>query len=420
MDRGLLSWRVLGILEGMIQLEMVFDARLDADRLARASDLLLDAQPVLGCGMAPHPRRPYWQRLDTSSRKNFHLIFDAGEYENFKNSTMDVFAGPQAVICLLRAGAGDRLLLKVSHEVSDAGGVKEVAADLCGIYNRLAEQPDFVPEPNVGGSRSSRQIMKKLPWRSYPTIMLDAVREMRDVTFPLATHAIPVPACPDKQIGFVVRHIQRERVTRLAEYGRARGATLNDMFVAAAFRAMAAAGDWDGKSQLRLTITFDLRRWYLQNGRPGGICNLSSFEFPNLGANLGKDFEETLSRVSLQLRRRKSRFPGMPRASWISFFHIMSYSRLEGFFDRIMKITVKHRNFSDAFTNMGRIVPEDITFQGQSPAAAWLLTPAAYPPLFAFGMSGFAKTITLSSGAPAPCLGIAEAVLDGIIAELPE
>lgn len=420
MDRGLLSWRELGIFEGMIQLEMLFPVALDADKLGRAAALLLDMQPVLGCRMVAHPKNPFWQRLGEAERANFFVARDGAEFVRFKNMPLDIFNSPQAAVYLLPEGAGCRVLIKVSHEVSDAGGVKEVGADLCSLYNALGRDPGFVPAPNVSGSRSAKQVLRRLRISKYPGILVDALRELWDVSVPAASHSLPVPATSDRTIKFSERHIPAERVLRLSEYGRARGATLNDMLIAAVYRSMAAVGGWDGKSQLRLSITFDLRRWYLDDGRPGGICNLSSFEFPNLGANLGKDFEETLSRVNAFTRRRKARLPGIPRLSWLAMFKLMSYSRLVRFFDGIETMAVKHRNFSDAFTNMGPIKPGDISFDGQCPSAAWLLAPAALPPLFAAGLSGYAGTLTISAGAPVPCMEIVDAFLDRAVAELPE
>jgi NRPS condensation-like uncharacterized protein len=61
-------------LDLMIQLELDFNARLDVERLSKAIDIALDAEPVLGCRWVPHWRKPWWERLDRSHRQSFWLV----------------------------------------------------------------------------------------------------------------------------------------------------------------------------------------------------------------------------------------------------------------------------------------------------------------------------------------------------------
>ncbi len=49
--------------DGQSRYLITFSARLDTERIARAFELSLDAEPVLGCRFVDHPWRPYWERL---------------------------------------------------------------------------------------------------------------------------------------------------------------------------------------------------------------------------------------------------------------------------------------------------------------------------------------------------------------------
>ena len=60
-----------------------------------------------------------------------------------------------------------------------------------------------------------------------------------------------------------------------------------------------------------MLTTVDLRNWYLEGERPGGICNASALELPNLGTDLGDVFEATLHRVSSFTRARKANWFGL-------------------------------------------------------------------------------------------------------------
>lgn len=418
-DLTLLSWQELDFGEMMIQMELEFGGRLDSERLARALDLVLDAQPVVGCRIEPHPRRPEWVRLPKDERKNFFATDDAEAYRKFTLEPIGPTAGPQVKACLLRGGAGDRLLLKVSHVASDAGGVKEIAADICAIYNRLEAEPGYIPFPNLNGSRGWDQILRLIPLRAWPRIFLNFLLEHRNNMFPLATHALYTPETPRAPLAYAMRHFPAERVTRLSEYARSRGATLNDVFAAAFQRAMAASGDWDRQSQLRLNMTADMRRWYLDPPRAAGICNLSGFEFTNLGIDPGPDFDATLEKTSSFMRRRKANWPGMSSVFILFLLNCMSYGRLKKFFASWKIHGFKWRNVPNTLTNMGPIDPESVTFGGLRPSSARMLAPPIYSPFFGAGLSGYAGTLSLSAAVPEQALHVIESFFDKLLSELP-
>lgn len=88
------------IVDMMIQLELEFPQKLDIDRLSRAVDLVLDAEPVLGCRWVPHWLRPRWERLNRSERRSLLLVNSQEEYEKFKSESIDPNVGPQIKACL--------------------------------------------------------------------------------------------------------------------------------------------------------------------------------------------------------------------------------------------------------------------------------------------------------------------------------
>jgi NRPS condensation-like uncharacterized protein len=85
-------------------------------------------------------------------------------------------------------------------------------------------------------------------------------------------------------------------VARLVGYGRKHSATLNDLLLAAFFRALAATTNWHGHRQLRVTTTVDFRR-YLRDRRVSAVTNLSLGiqGWPSLAQIWGKIFRQPLS-----------------------------------------------------------------------------------------------------------------------------
>ena len=417
-DMGVYCLRCIG--DMMLNMEMEFDHHLDSGRLRRAFELALDAEPVLGCRFVFHPRKPYWMRLDPDERENFAVLGIEDEYESARRELLDITRGPQLKGFLLRGAKGDRLLMKIAHETADAGGTKRVLATVSRIYNRLADEPDYVPEPNLRGSRGLRQVLKKLPWYSYPKVLVNILRETWSNMVPLRSLNFPLEEEKSDSYEFVVRHVPAGRVKRIAEYGRARGAKINDMMLAALVRTVARLRGWKGESQLRMLMTVDLRRWYLPSGRAEAACNLSAFEYPNLRRKLGKDYESTLARVSAFTRRRKSNWIGMNMlfglAPTCTFIPFRILTRMVGDF---FAFAARSGNMASGLTNLGPIEPEAATFD--KPASrCWMLVPPADPPFLVFGISGYEGTLTLSSGTAVTAVDTVGNFFDNLLSELPE
>jgi NRPS condensation-like uncharacterized protein len=420
-DSVLLAGRKLGLVVGMIQMEMEFALEIDAQRLARAMDLLLDLHPILTCRIDSYSRKLYWERIEQKTEKNFIQVRAKKEYDKFKISSLDPYTGPVINLCLWKKPQGISLILKVSHEISDAGGVKEIAMDLASIYTRLEKDPEYQPMPDFNGSRGLWQVLRYLPFYKYPEFILQFLHDLWSSFVPINSHTLPLPIEPAAPMTFVIRHLSPERVSGLAEYGRSRNATLNDIMVTGFYRALAKQGSRDKIAQLRLQTTVDLRR-YLPTGRAQAICNLSAMAYPYLGTYLGNTFDETLERVVSITRKLKANWIGMPMLlSVLTIFSMVPQKLLVKLLGSAMMqgISQGKANFPPTFTNMGPIRPESLDFGGFTPMKAWLLPPLTCPPVFFTGLSGYSGSLTLSSGTPQSSRPIVEKFFDEILTQLP-
>ena len=232
-DKIISSGQDIGIADFMLQMELVFDCALDAERLARALDLMLDAQPVLGCRLVTEKKAVYWERLPTPRHDTFFFTPDQTEFDRFRDFPIDSRQGPQLKACLHRSAAGDRLILKVAHQVCDAAGLNDIAAELSRIYTHLADNRSYRPQPNVSGARDCGQIMRHLPWYIYPVLVFNFLRTTLSNQIPQESHALQIPAGPAAPFTFITCHLSHERVAHLAAYGRQHHATVNDIMIAA-------------------------------------------------------------------------------------------------------------------------------------------------------------------------------------------
>jgi len=408
--------------DNTIRLELEFVQQLDDERLAKTIDLALDAEPVLGCRYVTQLTKAYWERVERNPMRLLQVTADEREYEAFKTDPINAYLGPQINACLWHAPDGDHLLFKVSHQVADAGGVKEIAEIISSIYCQLANAPDYRPEPNVTGSRSLLQLVRHIPWQAYPHICLDSVQWLWANALPHTTHTLPLSDRAGGSPVFVSRLIPAERVAEVVGYGRLHNATLNDMVLTAFLRALAAEGNWEGRSRLSVITTVDLRR-YLPSGRGGAVANLSAAlaGWPSLTTELGKDFHITLARVAAITRRGKAGWIGLelclgilPIVCAIPNGCAMRLHRT------IVEQHIKSRSYPHTLANAGRISPESVTF-GAQPLKAWFLPPLvypAYPPMFLLGLSGYQGTLFLSAGVFPSQRGVVEHFLDSMLSEL--
>ncbi len=404
----------------MIQLDMEFSQQLDSERLANAVNLTLDAEPVLGCKFVENWRKPYWERLSRDKLNVFDVVHTEAELEVFKLSPIDEYDRPQVSVRLWNTPAKSRLLIKVSHYASDAAGVKDVARIISSIYARLADDPNYRPNTNLNGSRSARQVLKSVPKGKYLSLFRQFMSDTRACEIPKGTQTLLFKDGESVPLVYVNRTLLSDHVSVLVEYGHKYGSTLNDILLAAFFRALVAISNWDGQNQLRVTATLDLRNhipeWYAES-----VANLSLgiIGWPSLGTDIGNDFPSTLERVSRITKQRKQNYLGIETLLGSLLLlntppHSWSAKILKQRFDKL----TKQGNAPICLTNMGSIDPTVVTFDTK-PLSARLLPPINYPPSFAVGVSGYDGTLTLSSGIASINKDITDQFLDAMVSELP-
>ncbi len=417
-DRALAG--MLGPFTCVIQLEMSFDHRLDEKRLERAVSLITQKVPLLGCRFVPKKFRPYFERIEIEQFKIFYLTIDQAEFENFRNERMDFFTGPQIETCLYRSYSEDRFLIKVSHLVCDAAGVKEIAGELSKIFNRLKDDPDLKPEPVLEDYRGFWQIARQVPWYAIPIIIYNYMCEIYGSKFPGQSHVVPMQKVSGEKIQLFMRHIDKTQFVCLNKYAKERHVTINDVLVTAIIRALSETGNLKPGEALRLGMAVDLRR-YLPEKKARSIANFSSLELCNYGENVEKDFESTLIRVAQKTNKRKSSWLGL--SAFISTYPMLwslPFSVLKVAGSKGWEIKSSKPNSFDWLTNMGVIQKEKVDFDGE-PSTAWLLVPGCVLPMLFFGCSSYNGTLTLSwsIGTDEMNEQVTQSFIDLVVSELP-
>lgn len=423
------AWAIERFYVPDIQLVADYDGSIDAYRLTRALRLLLDLEPVLGCRReAPFLRGPLWRRIDDAALDARPLLFVRDQGESGRDEVIAPFLaehfpateGPQVRALLLRSPEGDRLVLKVNHGAADTGATKYIAERLTAIYRALGS--DSHPDLAVNrGSRSLRQAYHGLSSKDLRRLLSRALRRRHRQS---VTRVVRLDG-DGPRVGrprFVLRHLGPEKVSALRDFVHQRGATLNDLFVAAFLRVVAAnvAEEVEG-AEHRLTMTVDLRR-YLRTPEPIGVANFSAFGYVDLGRELGADLEQTLELVKAQIDRGKVDALGLDEHLLIKLLESSTpFATFAAMIGGILAFQARHGTVANSFTNLGPIDLGRLGLGDLKATSAFIVTPASRPPMRVVGVSGDGERITFSGGVFESALPAArlEALFDSLEAELP-
>lgn len=418
MDLCIAFYRSLGDI--FAQFVAKFEHRLDEQRLAQAFQLLQESEPILACRLVIKPWRATWQQLAVNEHAKLVVVQDQKSYESFRTRALEALDGPQIQACLFRDSSADHLMIKTTHEVCDAGGTKDAVWRLAEIYNRLSNEPHYRPSPNTQASRGLDQVLRTIPLQEFPSIFMD-FRSWRETLRIARQDAVDSAASVPLKKGTAVypqRHLSKERMAALTQYGKRYGATINDLFLAAMFRVIAKTRS--DSTALRLNQTVDLRR-YLPTGRAGTMCNLSGVEFFTL-PNVGNDYADTLTKVVACTAERKRHFIGINGfTASVPLVRLLPPPLIQKALDMFFHRIIPHSNVPSLLTNTGPIPVPAVTFD-EPAQQAWIIPPAVYPPIFAACLSGYQGAITLNTGTYAEPghPSMAESFLDLALAELPD
>lgn len=391
------------------------DGRLDEERLARAVRLSMDAQPVLGCRFVEHPYRARWVRREDLDSLEHCAVVEAPETDGalweFVVRPTDPATDPVVSARIFRS-ATDTLCVKVEHSASDAGGAKEYAYLVMGLYRRLGRDPGFVPAPEPAADRTLHQVYRRLTARQ----RLAAMR----MGLPFReTWSFPFPGRGSVAVAFAVRRAEPEAFEEMRSAGRGLGATVNDTLLAAYYRALFEVLDWQPGKPAAIHLPIDLRR-YLPQERAEAVCNCSGQLYPLLERVKGESFEGTLRRVRDLVGSFKERTPGIGGARYIELAARAGMSPSRVMWKMMVRDMEKTGRAHTYLSNMGVLDEEALDPGDAAVTDAFMVSPVMFPPGMLLGASSWGGRLTLTLGYSAAEANAAavEGFMDALMGEL--
>lgn len=399
---------------------------VDKDKLSRTLRLCMDAEPILGCRFKKRLFRSYWKRMDDQDKAASCELVETSDYDNdigpFLTSLppLDLFAGPQVRIWILRS-TFDRIVFKMQHVVGDGGACAEFVRLLSEIYTKLSENPDYMPTLSIGkGVRSLNQVGDNFSFRDKYGIISRGIKDIANFMMPVKYLFYPFGPCERSGLTLMTGTIEPRRFRAIKNYGQANKATVNDMMLALFLRAFYQTINTNPESLRRVVATVDLRR-YTKTGRAGALCNLSGFNYLDIGKNIDEPFDRTLSRVRKHMTSFKGDYIGMGQFFIsIPLFKLLPFPVSLWLHDVMGNMQKKQDRtegrVAPLYTNVGNLGDDQILFGDLEVTDSFITTTVPWPPVLALCLTTFRERMTMTVGFCATCVikEDARALLDHI------
>jgi NRPS condensation-like uncharacterized protein len=352
--------------------------------LRRAVALSLRSFPILATRYATGPGLPAWESLaEPDLDPAFAATDDEKAFAAETTVRLDEGVGPQVRVALLH-GRHNALSVTMNHMIADGSGFKRYLYFLCDTYSTLVDDPAFTPSRISIGDRSPRDVVRSFSPLARVHAMIAGVNRPGKFSFPLEKEG-------DVRPFIATRTLDRKKVSKLRDFCKRRGATINDAALAAYYRSLARRiGEraWEG---LEIPIMVDMRR-YAPETEIASLRNLSSMVITQIRQKDGERFEETLLKVKTAMDGLKKRRIGLGGFVKLSLVYSVCGERLGS---RFLKRALETPLI--CMTNVGELDSQRLSFKGSPVESAFLCGSIKYKPHFQLALSGFDGTLTLSS-----------------------
>jgi NRPS condensation-like uncharacterized protein len=380
------------IADHQIRLVFHFDDRLDVETLRWALVEMLKNNPIVLARLDERKNGPFWQYGQKEIDDVFSVIENDGEkrISDLLLEKIDSLHGPQMKITLLRS-SNDILVLNCNHVVTDAAGLRDFAYGLAQKYTSLKEIHKNVDSISTK-SRSLRLISSKLSFSEKLSILkLMSSNKRVAPTFDINISRDNVDP------GFERYVLNPELFTRIKNYGKERGKSVNDMMLSLLFYALKENSPNTNDSN-RITYSSDLRP-FMKKEEYDVLSNFSAIH--NIDVNNKLDsFDEILEEIGTltkQRREKKYNLADFPAIGLM--FILMPYPKLKTLFkNEFDKIKNGEILSAPSLSNTGVLEEEYLKFGGLLPSQAYFHGGINHPGLFQVVVSTYRKEMTLSVG----------------------
>lgn len=360
-----------------IQSIITLNGKLDPEILRKAVRLTLDQEPIFGCRLIEN-EPPYWKRLSNIDDIQFCSFESTNNIEravqNFYESPFSMDNDPMVKVHLISSNTHDILCLKINHTCCDGAGVKEYIDLLSDIYSVLEKGGTYDPKPSVRTRKDQDRLFNALGIKDPEAAWNSTLGEI-----PKMLWAFPWTQGKADVSTVATCNLPQGVVDVMSKYGKAHGASVNDILLAAFYRALFEISQPEFGIPMHISMTVDLRR-YLPEQRTEAIRNFSGGVISSIERVPNEPFEGTLSRIAAVTNKIKNDNPGLQSAIGLerveraNFFETLAYYRNAG-----GKLTYTDE-FAAVLSNLGYLNKELFKFGNVFATDAYIVPPAISAP----------------------------------------
>ena len=365
------------LIEPQIHLIINLDKHIDEALLARAVHLTMEAQPALGYQFTVRTWKSFWEQRDDIDQFPIFTLINATdvhqEIENFMQVSPDPCRNKQVMVRVIRAES-DTICIKLNHMVTDATGMSEYAYLLASIYRQLSGNSLHIPSSKTYHSHTMKDALKHFN-------ILKKIGSFGERVFPPSTWAFPWTGVNTEKRAFVIRQLPPELFARLKAYCNQLGSTINDIVVAAYYRALFTLTVPQPGKSFTLTTIIDFRR-HLKSCNNENYLNLYSAVFPRVTFQPEETFSDTVIKVRDSMNSIKSNTPGLSTALFRELVLGLGSTISQKIVDRYLTGYFRRGKANPIVSNVGVIDIDRLQFGEANTIYAFPLGPITYAPLF--------------------------------------
>lgn len=367
-----------------------YRGRLDVEALKAAYMSVLSGIDVLHSTFAKNPIRPYWEVNEDYTTDDFFTFAEtddvAGALDRFVTSEVSPFGKVQFRAALIRGADEDVWAVICNHMCFDGSDLRYFNMKVAESYSKYLTSGDPSVEIKAG-TRSADQVYSKMSEEDKK----HALSLYKNVS--TVENRIVFPFGEDDETlrsRLILRKFPANDFLKMKARGKAMGATVNDIIVAAYFRALFDTVDTGGKT-LTVPCMYDLRRYV--GGASEGLTNMIGFMPCSLNA-VGKDMDETVELVKAALKPAKEdRFTGLYSLPLLKLAYKVFPHVLAEF-----AIKLGYTNPYIGMSNIGLINPVEFRLGDYEPYDAFYSGAIKFKPYMQLALTTFRNEITFSIG----------------------
>ena len=368
------------------------DGKIDESLLKKALIESFSVFPILKSRFKESAWAPKWIEDEASESNDILSVVKSEnsdlEKQKFYEDEIDESKLCQVKAKIIRKQGKDTLCFAMNHMICDAAGFKEYLYVLSDIYLNLEKDNNYRTDYVLDGNRSAVGFYFDFIKRQ------KSLKKKMEVFFKAQRHnkyeyRIPLADGVNTKPDIATISIDADRFLKIKEYGKTRGATINDMFLTAFYLTVAEYVK-EISEDIKIPCMVDLRR-FKDEKQVGALYNLTSTLVVCINSDESNSFYEVLYKINSKMENLISDFKALN-----------GYLYMVGMFEA-MPSTVTHAlikklfsNFPIAYSNLGIIDDKKLNFGSVGVSDCFMTGSIKKKPYFWLAFSTFKKKVTIS------------------------